>query len=222
MNTLNQVKNFMIANAEKEYIKLLVLKDTPTDELITIRNYLQIKGMIHREDYEIDELSIYEVYVNALFHKHNFAKFNKIVESLSIIPITFNTNNDVRVVLSKNMHNRKKVKPLTINWGENFSVESAISSRIQEEFEVDVINYHKLEIDCDLINYFNVCSPNLCTNSDVKRHWTYYVAVIPYQIRYRPENCIKFRTPADFIKDICKNTAHPLLKEKLLELIKNI
>lgn len=221
MNTLQQVECFMKINAEKEYIKLLILKSTPIDELEKIRNYLQIQGMIHREDYEVDEVSEYEVYVNALFHKHNFAKFNKIVESLSIIPITFNTGGDVRVVLSKNMRNRKKVKPLTVNWGENLPIEDAINLRIQEEFETDVINYYKLEINCDLIDYVNVCCPNFC-KPNVKRHWAYYVAVIPYQIKYKTNNYIIFRNPTDFIKDICKNTKHPLLKEKLLELVENI
>jgi hypothetical protein len=220
MNSLDKVKRYIKWN-KSTYIKLAIKKDIDLAEKEAIQQYLSDIGMIRRPDYEIKGAKMYEIYVNQTFHDHNIALFSSRVKSLSIIPIV-RVGDGAKIVLSKKMMPSEYL-PLTINWGSNLSIADAIKLRIKEEFEMDTISSHKLDIKCDIIPYHNVCLGKNSSNYGITRQWSYYVVLISDTIASNPN--IKLCDLGEFIANIKEIVDHYWLGQEIdnavTKLIKN-
>lgn len=207
MNTLLEVQ-FCYSNYENDsniqYFTIII--NSESKEIDEIRQFLFEKNLLQRKDYELGLPSKYEVYVDPLFNLHHLAKFSETVKSVSIIPIIVDKHVP-KIVISPNMKYKNKYKPLAINWDDDYTIKNAIESRIHEEFRCSPVKIYNIDIDCEPVDYYNICAPKV----QVKRIWTYRVVQLSKSVRGN----LKLVDIDEFMKKIFNKVNHFSLGNEL-------
>lgn len=215
MQTLDQVKRNVTWKDYSPGAKYLYFRINKfAEETDAMKEYLESKGYIRREDYEIEDASNYMIYVNSTFNEHNKPLFEREVKSVSIIPFA-KVGEKYKIMLSEKMILDDEYKPITNNWGTNYSWEEAIKTRVKEEFDLDVIEIHPLNIDCEPVKFINPCLGKHVENRGITRKWSYYAVEIPFSSE------LYYCSIDDFINRLTRRTSHHELKGKLTQIIKN-